>query len=123
MYTPIEDAYVFTRFHWLVKLLKKLKIIKNKQVARTQYNYTEIKLDTIVRMVYTQMNLLDRKGYTPAYILTGLEALDLAITEINSIASFTIPKNLKTVQYRLAGLEVHLIPWMKGIIVVPEFKD
>ncbi len=123
---PWMDAFSFNRHakhHWLQRLclgtLRRLGCFANK--TETVTRYLEPSGDTIMKKLQEQQRevfkLLNRDA---THIYMGQEDFETLVSQQTSGNHvIRVPGDVHTGRYEVFGVEVIMVPWMRGILVAP----
>lgn len=133
----VEDAFNFNpkgRFLWFKKLvwkfLWKTKCLKMHQDYKTTITHTTIDTDHVIHRLFQQKEALQINfNREPRILLIGsrdfAELMSQPYTgqymEFNAEYRKATPSSnpMYNYQYRVIGLNVQVIPWMSGMVVMP----
>lgn len=135
-FTPIEGTYRFNRmgkFPWLQRIclwvLSKLDCGSGEVDIRIRAQVCNI--DKLVELLLAQEEIVYKLfNKQVKYVLVGRDYYTRLINESAdhmTLRSFEFSPNYTTNKYSigtiLGGIKVVFIPWMEGIVAVPELKD
>lgn len=126
---PVSCVYSYNankRARWLQKLcfwvLKKLHC-EHYEIQCT-INTIEVNFDDIVRQVLNTASAIDIVyHHRPKHLLLGHDKMQELGCEANSLMHFSFPPNYQapvSPPVKFAGMEIVLVPWMEGLMLVPE---
>lgn len=121
------DAYEFKpigRWGFLQKqawkFLMKTKALRNATYDRQTISWTTVEPDKVIDYVLTQIDhCWDRYSDAPIAILMGAEDYRRIASGVEADVEFQMTCELR--QYNtFLGVKVQVVPWIKGIIVLPK---
>jgi hypothetical protein len=126
------SSYVFRKdkkHHWLQRLCFRVldKLEAYKKVEHITFSTHRIDTDYFVDRVMRQQRDIFNYYHPdrPVELIIGAEDYNkLAGTpEFNQLVEFEVPLHFNgRGRHRLMGLRVTIVPWMQGILVIPERK-
>jgi len=128
-YSPVTNAFEFRKdkkYHWLQKLCCK---IMKKIGAHYMMPYTTIKRTTIdTQDLLNQINLQHKEVFKsfnmrPTRLVIGVEDFQdlMGVTDVERYMTFDTQYSGSDSQgnRKIFGLNVAIVPWMKGMVVLP----
>jgi hypothetical protein len=126
--TEFRDGFEFRsdkKYHWIQNvcfwILRKIGAYRRENVF-TYKRYT-INPDSFMERLFKQHNYLQREfNIKPSELFIGAEdhAIMMGSDEIKQMLSFNATYNYRDgYGSHVMGLKIHVIPWMRGIIVMP----
>jgi hypothetical protein len=118
------DKWKFTpakRWAWLHRaawwFLSKTNGISNAIDSKTTYKEVVINRKRITDRIMQAIDELHIANIRPAEVFMGPEEFDEAMHEMRDSYSFSVQMGFNR---ELFGLLITIIPWMRGIVIVPE---
>jgi hypothetical protein len=109
------------RWAWLHRaawwFLKKTSGVNNAIECKTTYKEVVIDNKLIAERIMQTINELNIANIRPAEIFMGPDEFSEAMYEMRDSYSFSVPMGYNR---EIFGLRVTIIPWMRGMVVVPE---
>lgn len=99
--------------------------------GQPQFHMLRIHLDNLFQSLWEQIRDVEHAGVRPAHVLLGedffvhflressLRKEDMEYINFRVPPDYRAPVQPDTFQAVFCGLTVHLIPWMRGVVVVP----
>ena len=130
-YQETEGIYDFNKWNpssWWKKLFKKWtgKILAAELGAmytpRTvDHSYHRIDTDKVLEQLKIGEDTLLRAHYEAKHILVGVDEMEKLRMELDQHLSFTVPYYYNNgYSNELLGMKITVIPWMKGVLVLPK---
>jgi hypothetical protein len=121
---PVPDAYMFRADRPARWLQRTCLWILSKLGATAQISTTEVRrvrLDGegfMARLYAQKRELFDQFGYDASTLLIGSEEYEqlMGSPEVYQLMRFTAPYELRG---QVFGLNVRVVPWMSGMVVLP----
>lgn len=123
----ISNAYEFRKdkpFHWIQKLcFWVLKQIGAEYVTTTtsiKYHDIDINSSNLLAVVTEQMDVVySHYGKYPKHILMGAQDFKEIMHTADIYSYMEFDTSLGLTGYRLLGLKVHILPYMRGVLAIP----
>jgi len=121
---PVPDAYMFRadrRAHWLQRVCLWMlnKLDATAHVSTTEVRRVRLDGDKFMDRLYAQQReLFDQFGYDANTLLIGSEDYEelMGSPEVHQMMRFAAPYARGE---RLLDLDVRVVPWMRGMVVLP----
>ena len=106
----------------VLDLCTKLGWLKNELETVTALT-SRIETTTIENLITDQMAYLMRQGLRPAKVVIGTSTFyDLRDELATRYRYFDMPLRMKNSNYYMGNLKVHMVPYINGAVVIPEYR-
>ena len=126
---PVPDHFKFNprgRWEWLQNLawsyLKKSNCLVQGMTNLETVTYRRIHIPDVVEALFRQKSTVFKLGMNPRKLLIGASDFEdlMGSPRINSLAQFDAQYRVNSLSgYRVMDLEVTIVPWLDGLVVMP----